>query len=435
MHILIVEDDKDLKTVLETTLEIGGYTVTSAADGVQALALAKKTAPDLIISDILMPNMDGYALCLELKKEAQLKTIPLIFYTATYIDEEDKELALSMGVSRFIIKPIEMEEMLQIIKEVMQEHAAEQAHSPDSPEINTEALEIIHAERLINKLDEKVKELESTNSELQWHRNHLEQIVEQKTADLATAKEAAEAANHAKSIFLANISHELRTPMHAILNFAQMGAGKTKAAGQEKLQHYFSCIDKSGQRLLILLNDLLDLSKLEAGRDSFIMEEHDLKMLAKTVISELSGLATNKQLKLTIIPTDDNTIAEVDSDKILQVLNNIFSNAIKFTPEKKLIQISFNSTFLPPREGHSIQEKIPAIAVNITDQGIGIPEMEQEQVFDRFIQSSMTDTGSGGTGLGLAICKEIIKGHNGTIFAKNNPEEGAAFTFIIPQHQ
>jgi len=435
MHILIAEDNKDLKAVLETALEVGGYTVTSASDGAQALELAKKTAPDLIISDILMPKMDGYALCLELKKDARLKATPLIFYTATYTSEEDKELALSMGVSRFIIKPIEMKELLQIIEEVVQEHKDKKTSSSEDLEINSEALEIIHAERLINKLAEKVGELEGANSELQWHRDHLEQLVEKKTADLAIAKETAEAANQAKSVFLANISHELRTPMHAILNFSQMGAGKTKAVGQEKLQHYFSCIDKSGQRLLTLLNDLLDLSRLEAGRDHFTMEEHDLKVLAKTVATELNGLATNKQLKINVVPTAESTIAEVDSDKILQVLNNILSNAIKFTPEKKEIKISFNSTFLLPQEGLSVQEKLPALAVNITDQGIGIPEMEQEQVFDRFVQSSMMDTGSGGAGLGLAICKEIIKGHNGTILAKNNLEEGATFIFVIPRRQ
>ncbi len=435
MHILIAEDDKDLKAILETTLEIGGYTVTSADDGAQALGLAKKTAPDLIISDILMPKMDGYTLCLELKKDPQLKAIPLILYTATYIDEKDKELALSMGVSRFIIKPIEMEDLLKIIEEVLQEHKGDKSSPSEELEINSEALKITHAERLINKLAEKVDELERANSELQWHRDHLEQLVEKKTADLATAKEAAEAANQAKSIFLANISHELRTPMHAILNFSQMGAGKTKEVGQEKLYHYFSCIDKSGQRLLTLLNDLLDLSKLEAGRDSFILEEHDLKVLAKTVTTELNSLAANKQLKLKILPTDENTVAEVDSDKILQVINNILSNAIKFSPEEKEIHLSFNSTFLLPQKGPSLQENCSAIAVNITDQGIGIPEVEQEQVFDRFVQSSMTDTGSGGTGLGLAICKEIIKGHNGTIFAKNNQGEGATFTFIIPRHQ
>jgi len=431
MHILIAEDDKDLKTILETTLEINGYTVTSAADGAQALALAKKTAPDLIISDILMPNMDGYTFCLELKKDAQLKTIPFIFYTATYIEEKDKELALSMGVSRFIVKPIEMDKLLKIIEEVLEERTP----PPGSPEINTEALEIVHAERLINKLDEKVKELEKANNELQWHRDHLEQLVERKTADLAKAKEAAEAANQAKSIFLANISHELRTPMHAILNFAQMGIGKANAANQEKVQYYFSCIDKSGQRLLTLLNDLLDISKLEAGREHFIMEAHDLRMLAKTAFSELASLAAKKQLKFAIAPTDASTVADVDSDKIMQVLNNIFSNAIKFTPENKLIQVYFDSTSLPPKKGLSIQEKTPAIAVSIADQGIGIPETEYERVFDRFIQSSITDTGSGGTGLGLAICKEIIKGHDGIIFAKNNPEGGATFTFIIPYHQ
>jgi len=435
MHILIAEDNLELKSILETTLKIGGYTVTSAVNGAQALELAQQTPPDLIISDIMMPKMDGFTLCRKLKEDPQLKAIPLIFYTATYIGNQDKALALSMGVSRFIIKPIEMPALLKIIEEVLQEHKENSIPPPNNPAMDGEAIEMMHAERLIHKLDKKVKELERANNTLHWHRNHLEELIEKKTADLAIAKEVAERANQAKSIFLANISHELRTPMHAILNFAQMGEGKTESAGQEKLHHYFSCIDKSGQRLLTLLNNLLDLSKLEARRERFNMEEHDLKVLVETVITELEGLTANKRLKINIVKTDTNTIAELDSGKIQQVINNILSNAIKFTPEDKEIDISFSSTSLPFKENQPEQNRQPAIAVSITDQGIGIPEREQELVFDQFVQSSMTNTGNGGTGLGLAICKEIIKGHNGTIFAKNNSKNGTTFTFTIPRHQ
>ena len=435
MHILIAEDNEELRSLLEATLEMDGYQVVSADDGAQALELARQAPPDLIISDIMMPNMDGFALCRELKKSALLKAIPLVFYTATYIDEQDKQLALSMGVARFIIKPIEMEEMLKIVEEVIQDHKGKNALPSQELKVDCEALEIRHAERLINKLDEKVHELEAANSELQLHRNHLEQLVEEKTADLVIAKKIAEEANQAKSIFLANISHELRTPMHAILNFSQMGEEKSKTAGQEKLHHYFSRIDTSGQRLLLLLNDLLDLSKLEAGRDVFNIKEHNLKLLIEKAVAELEGLAVNNGLDINIATTTISTMAEVDPAKIQQVINNILSNAIKFSPEGKKIDITFSPSFLPSDEKDPEHSMRPAIAVSIADQGIGIPEKEQELVFDQFVQSSMTATGSGGTGLGLAICKEIIKGHNGTITAKNNSGEGATFTFVIPRHQ
>ena len=270
--------------------------------------------------------------------------------------------------------------------------------------------------------------------ELSQHRDHLEELVAERTEELKAAKELAEQANQFKSEFLANISHELRTPMHAILSFAAMGMEKVGSAPKEKLHRYFSHISESGLRLLTLLNDLLDLSKLEAVKIKFEQQESDLNKLAHMAVSEFIGLAQDKSLTLEVITPTVDTVATCDADKILQVVQNLLSNAIKFSPEGKKISISFGKSELVVGKRHTDTTTVPAVSLSVSDEGVGIPAHEHELVFDKFIQSSKTKTGAGGTGLGLAICKEIVEGHKGTIRVENNPEGGAVFTFIIPCH-
>ncbi len=246
--------------------------------------------------------------------------------------------------------------------------------------------------------------------------------------ELARAKEASETANKAKSEFLANMSHELRTPMHAILSFSKFGMRKITKVSRDKLLHYFTQVNMAGDRLLILLNDLLDLSKLEAGRMSYLMEPFDLKGIVDISVAELNPTITEKEIEILISAAKVDTIVECDSNKIGQVIRNLLSNAIKFTPKGKKIEILFDySTFV--NEGGVVNE---GISFSVIDEGIGIPEEELDAVFDKFIQSSKTKTGAGGTGLGLAISHEIIRAHFGKIWAENNEGEGATFRFALP---
>lgn len=268
--------------------------------------------------------------------------------------------------------------------------------------------------------------------ELKQHRIHLEERVAEQTAHLLHAKNEAERANHAKSEFLANMSHELRTPLHGVLSFAKIGATKATTARPEKLMEYFERVGQSGERLLILLNDLLDLSKLEAGKMVIDKHSQDLQELLQNVVGEFEASIESKSLTLRIDTPTCATMACVDGARVSQVVRNLVSNAIKFTPAGRSIRIGITAAEL--RDGYRATDTrlVPALCLKVTDEGVGIPEDEMQAIFDKFVQSSRTRTGAGGTGLGLAICKEIVDAHRGAISACNNPHGGATFEVVFP---
>lgn len=260
----------------------------------------------------------------------------------------------------------------------------------------------------------------------------LEHQVSQRTFELSEEKNKAEQANLAKTEFLANISHELRTPMHSILAYSSMGIDKINDADKNKLLKYFTNIHSSGERLLLLLNDLLDLSKLEAGKIDLVVTNVSLQDLIGTAIDENESLASNKGISIKYEAVDFDTSVDLDSAKITQVMNNLISNALEYGAAGKEVSISITKQSLSLNNENNDRDS-NALAVSVSDKGVGIPESELHDVFDKFIQSSVTTTKAGGTGLGLSICKEIINEHNGVIYAENNTGGGVTFTFVLPK--
>lgn len=269
----------------------------------------------------------------------------------------------------------------------------------------------------------KITERDDAGQPLRMSGTHID-ISDKKVFELEreAARQDAENANREKSRFLANMSHELRTPMHAILNFSKLGL---KKAHTEAIRNYLTKIHTSGVRLTRLLDDLLDLAKLEASKMQVDCEKLDMVDLTRECLSEVDSLIAAKGLNIEL-SGDQHVMAEVDRKLITQVIINLLSNAIKFSDSQALVQISLQQVLRDSRD---------CLLFSITDEGIGIPAEELDKIFDSFFQSTKTRSGGGGTGLGLPISRKIITLHEGEIWANSPPpgrERGSCFCFVIP---
>ncbi|MBI3345778.1 MAG: PAS domain-containing sensor histidine kinase [Burkholderiales bacterium] len=245
-------------------------------------------------------------------------------------------------------------------------------------------------------------------------------ISEFREAERATraARDAALQASRAKSDFIANVSHELRTPLQSILGFAEIGA--LRAREQPRLGELFTDVHRAGQRMLSLVNDLLDLSKIEHGAEPIQPERVDLRPLAAELARELAPLLAARQLTLDTALSDTPLRVQADPPRLQQLLRNLLANAIRFSPEGGRIELSAR------------QDDGGAVRVEVADRGPGIPPDELESVFEAFVQSSLTKNAAGGTGLGLAICRRIAHAHGGRVWAANRDGGGAVISLVLP---
>ncbi|MDB5801374.1 MAG: hybrid sensor histidine kinase/response regulator [Rhodocyclales bacterium] len=265
--------------------------------------------------------------------------------------------------------------------------------------------------------------------ELKEERNLLEQRVAERTQNLEAARQEAERANVTKNTFLANISHEMRTPMHGIIGFSDMGQRLDAAAHTDMVSAYFAAINQSAMRLLSLLNDLLDISKLESGMMSFHPEIIDPAALIDSNVLELEPLARQKSLQLQMVSTGALPPLFADPIRIGQVVRNLLANSIRYSPEGSVVAIDVSAI---DGEALGLNADQRVLRLVVSDNGCGIPADELESIFDKFVQSTRTRSGAGGTGLGLSICRDIVTSHHGRIRAFNNDNGGASFEVLLP---
>jgi signal transduction histidine kinase len=244
------------------------------------------------------------------------------------------------------------------------------------------------------------------------HNAQLFREIEEKGQEL-------EIANKHKSEFLANMSHELRTPLNAILGFTELIIDNIYGDVPEKIQEVLERVEKNGRHLLSLINDVLDLSKIEAGRLKLSINDYSMQGVIEAAVTSVEALAMEKQLNLKINIREDLAKGKGDEQRISQVILNLLGNAIKFTDqgEVKVEAKILNGDYL----------------VSISDTGTGLTAEDQQKIFEEFRQADESSTRKkGGTGLGLSISKKIIEMHKGSIGVESTLGEGSTFWFTLP---
>ncbi|NEQ84414.1 MAG: response regulator [Moorea sp. SIO2I5] len=412
--ILIIDDNPTNLRVAFDYLEYCGFTILVSQDGESGLKRAKYAHPKIILLDVLMPGIDGFETCCRLKADPATKDIPVIFMTALS-STEDQVKGFEVGGVDYVTKPLQHEQLLT---------------------------------RIINhlRIQELTEKLQLQNQELK-----------QQAIELAKAKEAAELASQAKSEFLSNMTHELRTPLNGILGYAQILQRDKTASPKQK--HSIDLVYQCGTHLLNLINDILELSKIEARKMELLPKEIHFPTFLISVVEICRIKAQQKGISFIYQPSSYLPAGIVaDEKRLRQVLINLLSNAIKFTDHGgvtfKVEVISNDKALQPPlpriyrdqqegeegEEGKVITDKImplmgkvsqsPMVRIRfkIEDTGIGIKAEELEKIFLPFEQCGDSAIRDQGTGLGLAISQKIVNLMGSFIQVESTCGNGSVFS-------
>lgn len=549
-NILVVDDQRDDLRLLAALLTGRGHVVRPALDGASALVAARSEPPDLILLDIQMTQLDGYETCRRLKVDARTRDIPVIFISARN-DVIDKIKAFAVGGVDYISKPFQAEEVVARIETQLRLGAMQQ-----------------RLEAQNRMLQQEIAERMRIDAELQRHQNHLEELVEARTAELTTtnihlqleiaermrldealyltrftvdrvadalywmdvngrfvdvndaacrmlgytreelltmsvfdinpgaslegwrqiwqdlklvgtstreathqakdgrlipvelvanfiefgdrqlncalvrdiserkrveearrAQEQAEAANKAKSAFLAHISHELRTPLNGILGYTRIL--KQQVLDKDTL-HGLNVIQYSGEHLLTLINDILDLAKIEAGKVDLMPSDVPLPDFLDKIVGILRSRVESKHLQLsyTIAPSLPRVV-QVDEKCLRQILLNLLGNAIKFTNLGQISLILEECEEAPTERDAQKPFDCVRVRFTVSDTGIGIAADQLERIFEPFVQSGAADRRIEGTGLGLAISRHLIEMLGGKLQVQSRLGQGSSFWFEL----
>jgi len=371
--ILIVDDEQLTIQALSEILS-PEYIIYVSKHGREAIDKARRLLPNIILLDIIMPEIDGYDVINVLKSTEETKDIPVIFVTS--LDGiHDEEKALSMGAADYITKPL---------------------HSP------------IVKMRVRNQI--RIIERYAIESDLN--------VVLKLQSELVAAKEQAEYSNRVKSEFLSRMSHEMRTPMNAI-----NGMLRLIKLRPEKTSDYLEEIGNASKHLLGLIDDVLDITGMEYGVIKLDETEFSFKTMMDSIIED--SMQYSKLKKQNITYTTDRSLPDIligDEKRLNQVINCILSNAIKYSPDSG--EININALVISDGENEC------ALQIEVTDNGVGIPKDRQKDLFDIFQQEDGGSTRKhGGIGIGLALSKNIVKMMGGNIWVESDINEGAKFIF------
>lgn len=395
-RIMIIDDLKENLGLLDKTLSKQGYDIRVFNNPMIALKAIANSRPDLILLDINMPQMNGFEVCIEIKKDNKAKSIPIIFLTAQD-DKESKIKAFNYGGVDYITKPFIMEELCARVET----HIKISSLQRELQEMN---------EILEEKVKLRTKELEN---ELQIRRE-----TEKK---LQIAKEEAENANRAKTMFLANVSHELRTPLNGIVGITEILKSSTIT---EELKEFLEYQIEAEETMIKLVEDLLNIEKIETDKVELQLSKMNLKESIKREILMIESRAEKKEIE--VYANIEEEIPEIligDEEKVCEVISQLLNNALKFT-EKGSIGIEVKKR---EENKNSI-----TIEFSIQDTGIGIGEEEKIRLFQIFSQGDGSYTKNyQGMGLGLMISIKMVEAMGGELDYSSEKGKGSRFYFIL----
>ncbi len=366
-RVLVVDDDPILREFAISHLTSPSMEVCVAEDGLIAMEALRKSDFDVALVDLDMPNLNGFELMEAMARDPRLIGVPVVVITGRD-DMEAIDLAFAAGATSFVVKPINWRLITHQLAYVLRNSRSEAA--------------------------------------------------------IRQARAAAEAASRAKSVFLANMSHEIRTPLNGVIGLA--GAlGRTELSGEQF--EMVSLIRQSGQTLERFLTDILDVSKIEAGKLSLEVDTFDLHEAIEAAVHLMQAAANEKSLNFSLtFGTNARGLFKGDAVRIRQIVSNLASNAVKFTKEGGVaVQVE---VIEPENDGDTA-----TLIIKVSDTGIGFDSEARARLFHRFEQADGSITRQfGGTGLGLSICKALTEMMEGTISVMSVPNQGSTFMVKLP---
>ena len=402
-RILCIEDDPVSRLLVLRVLAAGGYQVLEAEDGLSGIEVARRQHPDLILMDVNIPNMDGYAATMRLKSQPETRDIPVIALTAN-IMYGDRERALAAGCDGYIPKPIDVDKLTEQVTDFLKGKR-----------------ERVEAEEKVEKLEE--------------HTKHLVDSLEQTITELRDANDKLRRMEKVKTDFIVLSGHELRTPLTLIYGYSHLLLSpQLQEHVSPEATGMLEKISNASERLSSVLEDIVNVALIAADQLELTFDAVDLGALALSIIEQFRPASQERGQRLEASSLEDLVHIQGDQNYLRRAIANVISNAIKFTPDGGLIEVW-------------CEEQNDILDLVVRDTGIGIDRDEQEHIFDKFYVLENTElhsTGAtsykgGGMGLGLSVVRGIIEAHGGRVFveSKGHDEEtlpGSTFHLILPIH-
>ena len=395
MIALVAEDSRTQALQLKLLLESNGFEVVVAVNGNEALRLARERTPDVVISDIVMPERDGYALCHALKDDVATREVPVILVTSL-AEPLDVVRALAAGADNFVTKPYDEDQLIRRVKGTVERKRTRDARVT----VAGKSFEITaNREQVLDVLVSALEDMSVKNAELEASRAQLTQATSRRDEVLHV------------------VSHELRGPL-GVLSMAadifKMDATTGATAAQQ--QAFSGRVVRQATRMLAIVDDLVDTSHIDAGELRVEPIRAELVSVVREAIDRIRPMLKRHTI---VLRAPSSFEIDIDVDRIEQVIANLLTNAIKYSPDGGEIVVSVT------RE--------PTVAsVRVSDSGIGVPADALPRLFERYFRAPGSERAAKGIGLGLFVTKRLIEAHGGNVSVESVEGRGSTFSFELP---